>query len=224
MSRGARSSAKRSWRGFCLARYATATLRTAIVLIGLGACSINADSNPASRCDTLSDCGDAQKCHAGFCVGGTERQEDPASSLDGGAGRDGGLDASTTNPGSADAGAPLDESDDDTSDGAVTGDGGTPTDDGASSDDADDGAGSCWRLAPCGGRCVDLQSSPDHCGSCGNACSGNRRCVTGVCCKSGESACSGECVNLKKDKKNCGACGNQCSHGSCKDGLCKDES
>lgn len=33
---------------------------------------------------------------------------------------------------------------------------------------------------PCGGACVDLQSSPDHCNACGHSCGGGA-CVTGLC-------------------------------------------
>jgi hypothetical protein len=33
----------------------------------------------------------------------------------------------------------------------------------------------------CGGNCVDLQSDPQNCGQCGNACATEQSCVSGVC-------------------------------------------
>jgi hypothetical protein len=62
----------------------------------------------------------------------------------------------------------------------------------------DDSGGSGFCPAPfacCGGGCVDLQSSPDDCGTCGNACGGGQTCVEGACrCTApGETICGNFC-------------------------------
>jgi hypothetical protein len=44
--------------------------------------------------------------------------------------------------------------------------------------------GACRDSCPtavCGGACVDTQTSEQHCGSCGNACTGGKSCVGGQC-------------------------------------------
>jgi hypothetical protein len=33
----------------------------------------------------------------------------------------------------------------------------------------------------CGNSCVDIQTDPQHCGTCGVACTANQDCVNGVC-------------------------------------------
>lgn len=33
----------------------------------------------------------------------------------------------------------------------------------------------------CGGKCVDLQSEPLHCGACGTHCATGQSCISGVC-------------------------------------------
>lgn len=90
----------------------------------------------------------------------------------------------------------------------------------------------------CAGRCVDLKSDLDHCGQCGQACSGHE--VLGPLCEQGE--CKGSCkpgfgdcnadmrsdgceADLRSDVGHCGACGDACSQnkvqgGSCAHGLC----
>jgi hypothetical protein len=50
------------------------------------------------------------------------------------------------------------------------------------------------RLSPCAGRCVDLPSDPQNCGTCGNVCAADRSC------------CGGLCVALTTDQ-HCGRCG-----------------
>jgi hypothetical protein len=58
-----------------------------------------------------------------------------------------------------------------------SGDGATPGADGARAD-----AGCPNGLVLCGGRCVDLGSSQDNCGGCGNQCNvENQICVHAVC-------------------------------------------
>lgn len=67
-------------------------------------------------------------------------------------------------------------------------------------------------------RCVDLQTSNDHCGACRVACDGE--CRGGVCCGEGRTWCDGMCVDLRSDASNCGVCGNACVEGICIDGAC----
>lgn len=59
----------------------------------------------------------------------------------------------------------------------------------------------------CSGTCVDLNSDPNHCGSCTNVCS------SGTCCL-------GTCCNLRYDHANCGWCGHDCGSGQCVSGAC----
>jgi hypothetical protein len=79
----------------------------------------------------------------------------------------------------------------------------------------------------CGGACVDGQSDPGHCGSCGVACAAGQTCRAGVCtapaCKGGELLCAGICILTKDDAANCGGCGVLCLGGPCKDGKCKGQ-
>ena len=46
----------------------------------------------------------------------------------------------------------------------------------------------------CDNRCVNVQTSRDHCGMCGAACEGGRVCVAGRCqvaCPTGQTECGG---------------------------------
>jgi hypothetical protein len=75
------------------------------------------------------------------------------------------------------------------------------------------------------GTCVDTQSDPQNCGTCGNACGIDQHCDGGVCvCDLGFTECAaGTCVDLDNDDSNCGACGNQCDvvHDTCRSGFCQ---
>lgn len=75
----------------------------------------------------------------------------------------------------------------------------------------------------CDGRCVNLNSNPDHCGSCNFACDADQGCTSGECtCKRGESACGGSCVDTQTDHDNCGTCGMVCAEGElCAQGECR---
>src|ERR687893_1353134 len=69
----------------------------------------------------------------------------------------------------------------------------------------------------CNRTCVDLQSDPNNCGSCGNSCPEGVPCTNGGCvvCVQPEfpDNCNGECVDLQSDPNNCGSCGHSCSSG-----------
>jgi Stigma-specific protein, Stig1 len=61
----------------------------------------------------------------------------------------------------------------------------------------------------CNDRCVNLQRSERHCGSCRNRCGSEQTC------------CGGRCVNLKRSERHCGSCSNSCAEGQeCVDGVC----
>ncbi|MBL8601664.1 MAG: hypothetical protein JNK72_07060 [Myxococcales bacterium] len=94
---------------------------------------------------------------------------------------DAGADATLAADGTVDAGADasVDASVDAGADASVDG-GGDVAD--ASADVPRDAAGDAGCAgAVCGGRCVDLQYDPDHCGACGQVCPSARVCEGGVC-------------------------------------------
>ncbi|MBS2025986.1 MAG: hypothetical protein JST92_26605, partial [Deltaproteobacteria bacterium] len=63
--------------------------------------------------------------------------------------------------------------------------------------------------ACCDGRCADLRSDSNDCGTCGNVCA------------PGSGCCAGVCVDLSSDTS-CGACTIECKDGeSCKNGACQ---
>jgi hypothetical protein len=74
----------------------------------------------------------------------------------------------------------------------------------------------------CDGTCFKLQSEPQHCGTCSNACASGDPCTAGQCgCAPGLKACGLVCRNLEYDPAHCGACGKQCdSDRYCKSGVC----
>jgi hypothetical protein len=104
----------------------------------------------------------------------------------------------------------------------------------AGADGGDGGGGGL--LTSCGNACVDTQSDPSNCGSCGAVCAPDATCALGACsCPSdkmkcggscvdtsfGLSDCGGNCVNTQFDSSNCGACGNACpQHYFCDQGTC----
>ena len=75
----------------------------------------------------------------------------------------------------------------------------------------------------CGNRCVDLQKSANHCGSCGHACADKNACQKGTCEKCNKTICGSKCVDLKSDIHNCGKCGHSCGSGGlyCGEGKCQ---
>jgi hypothetical protein len=89
----------------------------------------------------------------------------------------------------------------------------------------------------CGGLCFNLQTDPEHCGSCDNDCPETKAdgCKNGECtcgnapaCLQSTTCCPGGCVDTATDTANCGGCGkacnpevaDRCSFGEC---LCGDD-
>ena len=61
----------------------------------------------------------------------------------------------------------------------------------------------------CDGGCLDTDIDPDHCGACGNECSGADAC------------CGGACIDLDTDAQHCGDCERSCAPGEeCTAGDC----
>ena len=80
-------------------------------------------------------------------------------------------------------------------------------------------AGSCTRprcaldQTDCGGQCVDIASSPQHCGGCNQPCGANAVCSEGRCvagCAAGLTLCGQSCVDLARDRDHCGKCNEAC--------------
>lgn len=84
----------------------------------------------------------------------------------------------------------------------------------------------CPEASP--GVCVDLQSDPENCGACGNACGGGTSCGSGTCVAFAPcgppgmgvpSDCDGDPANgcetdTAKDPAHCGFCENACAPGA----------
>jgi hypothetical protein len=70
--------------------------------------------------------------------------------------------------------------------------------------------------------CVNTQSDAQHCGGCGNACTGGQICDQGSCeCPAGQTLCNGTCADTSSSLANCGSCGNACTGGqTCSAGAC----
>src|SRR5439155_21780687 len=68
---------------------------------------------------------------------------------------------------------------------------------------------------------VNLQTDPNHCGSCTNSCGTGQVCSAGFCCPNGQTNCSGTCVDLTSDRTHCGGCSTVCSSSQiCSSGTC----
>jgi hypothetical protein len=94
----------------------------------------------------------------------------------------------------------------------------------------------------CDHRCVDLATSPVHCGDCGTDC-GDGACLAGTCicgaaggacpagarcagdtcvCKPGTAPCGAACVDTGSDPQHCGDCFVACSGSEvCAEGTCQ---
>lgn len=75
----------------------------------------------------------------------------------------------------------------------------------------------------CEGRCVNLQTSPEHCGACGVVCA--QACGAGACvdasCPGFVLSCDGACVDPMSDPEHCGGCGERCGpEEQCDAGIC----
>lgn len=75
----------------------------------------------------------------------------------------------------------------------------------------------------CDGRCVDLQSDPEHCGECETYCGALEECREGRCeCLAGAERCGEDfCSDLQRDPNHCGICNETCESGeTCVAGSC----
>jgi hypothetical protein len=77
----------------------------------------------------------------------------------------------------------------------------------------------------CAGACVDRQTDPANCGTCGNVCPNDKKfCSSGECvasCPGGTTACANACIDTSRDIKHCGGCANACDPGQvCSGGSC----
>ena len=81
-------------------------------------------------------------------------------------------------------------------------------------------------LSSCNGVCVNRQTDPLNCGTCGNVCAPGQICFGGQCatdhrCDAGLTNCNNVCVDLLIDPANCGVCGRVCATGEiCFGGQC----
>lgn len=134
-------------------------------------CGSSADGTATPLAPSSVDAGH----HADTGAGGTDNQD----GIDGSAGA-GDFDAS---PG-LDAGHDADANTPDVvgsdADGADTGSADAPWDSGESCPQ---------NQTDCGSGCVDLQTSADHCGSCGHACGPDQACLSGGCVASCQNEC-----------------------------------
>ena len=92
-------------------------------------------------------------------------------------------------------------------------------------DGASDGGDRCeGGRSLCDGTCVDRSTNPNHCGACGQTCSGNEVCTDGACrCPRYHERCDGACVSTQVQADNCGRCGNSCDPTKvCSAGTCAD--
>ena len=88
-------------------------------------------------------------------------------------------------------------------------------------------SGTCSCPAPrmCGGRCVNTDIDPEHCGSCGNVCGLGDRCAGGSCCTPSTEVCNAmddDCDGNVDEGGSialgCGA-GESCAAGACGCGM-----
>lgn len=100
------------------------------------------------------------------------------------------------------------------------------------------GQKTCCPNSCCNGACIDTQTNPTNCGSCGNACPKGQVCSLGHCklsCPNGTArcgttekqvccdgtCCNNACINIQTDRRHCGACNILCPDGHvCVNGQC----
>ena len=78
----------------------------------------------------------------------------------------------------------------------------------------------------CGDACVDLASSPNHCGVCDSPCTAaDTVCADGACVPAdacSDTTCGDACVDLMSSETDCGACGTTCTdEQECVRGVCE---
>lgn len=77
----------------------------------------------------------------------------------------------------------------------------------------------------CDERCVNLDTDPENCGSCGNGCADDELCQLGICqdtCDDPAILCDGVCIDPDSDPANCDGCGNVCPTGICRPTGCAE--
>jgi len=78
----------------------------------------------------------------------------------------------------------------------------------------------------CGGKCINVLISIEHCGGCDNACQpGKMTCggAEGCICLGGRIMCGGRCYDASTARSHCGMCDNECrSDEACVSGACID--
>ncbi|RLB61627.1 MAG: hypothetical protein DRI90_10935 [Deltaproteobacteria bacterium] len=76
----------------------------------------------------------------------------------------------------------------------------------------------------CGGDCIDVTSSTDHCGNCDQPCPATALCEDSACyCPGNQVECGGVCLDVQSDDSNCGGCAHDCLGGTCTNGLCPND-
>jgi hypothetical protein len=115
-----------------------------------------------------------------------------------------------------------------TCDCSPTNNGGSPGSGGSGGSPAMGGSGGTPCTAPnmvCEGSCVDVMTSDEHCGTCGNPCpDNNTSCAGGDCvCMGNLSLCGGGCIDTTGDSDNCGGCDHSCLGAACSAGVCAAE-
>jgi hypothetical protein len=66
----------------------------------------------------------------------------------------------------------------------------------------------------CNDRCVNIQTSSEHCGACNRKCTATQTCSGGNCsqiCPVGMILCQQRCIDPLKDPDHCGKCNNSCN-------------
>jgi hypothetical protein len=76
------------------------------------------------------------------------------------------------------------------------------------------------KMSGAAATCVDVSTTPEHCGGCEHACIPGAACHAGGCsCPEGTNECPTACVDVLSSKDHCGACDHACDY-ACADGEC----